>query len=128
MGKRILIIDDEYPTLAMFKLLLKALGWEVFTAGSGAQGMEIFRREKPPVVITDIKMAGMDGFGVLAAIREIEPDTSVIMITGHGDLDLEQKAKSMQAVAFLHKPVDRKALEDALEAAWASREQAPSPA
>ncbi|MDD4952379.1 MAG: response regulator, partial [Desulfovibrionaceae bacterium] len=81
MEKRILLIDDEQATLNMFRLMLMAYGYEVLTAENGEQGIEVFSREHPPLVLTDIKMPGMDGIEVLKRIKEADHSTEVIVIT-----------------------------------------------
>jgi len=115
--RKILVIDDEKPTLSMFRLFLEAWGYRVLTAENGAQGLDIFRNEKPDIVITDIKMPGMDGLTVLQHIIDIDPKAVVIVITGHGDTDLAQRALDSQAVEFIHKPIKKEALEAALKKA-----------
>ena len=112
--KKILIIDDEKPTLSMFRLLLEAYGYEVTAAENGDAGIEAFKRDRPAVVFTDIKMPGMDGLEVLKRIKEIDPKTPVIVMTGHGDSDLAQQSTDQDATAFVNKPIQRKALEKAL--------------
>ena len=114
---KILVIDDERPTLNMFRLFLNAYGHEVLTAENGASGLEIFRQEKPSIVFTDVKMPGMDGLEVVKKIREVEPEVQVIVITGHGDSDLAVQASHLQVAAFLNKPISRAALESALRQA-----------
>ena len=114
---KILVIDDEKPTLSMFRLFLEAWGYMVLTAENGAQGLDIFRNEKPDIVITDIKMPGIDGLTVLQHIIDIDPKAVVIVITGHGDTDLAQRALDSQAVEFIHKPIKKEALESALKKA-----------
>jgi anti-anti-sigma factor len=114
---KILIIDDEKPTLAMFNLTLSAYGYTVITAESGQEGIESFERERPPLVITDIKMPGMDGIEVLRRIKEIDPQTEVIIVTGHGDMDLAIKALNLDATDFINKPIQRQSLEQALKRA-----------
>jgi anti-anti-sigma factor len=111
---RILVIDDEMPTLKMFVLILNAMGHEVLTAESGEQGLEVLRAEQPPLVLTDIKMPGMDGIEVLQKIKEENQATEVIVITGHGDMDLAIKALNLDATDFINKPVRREALQGAL--------------
>ncbi|MFP4475969.1 MAG: response regulator [Desulfatibacillaceae bacterium] len=114
---KILVIDDEKATLSMFRLFLNALGYEVLLAENGASGIDIFLEEKPRIVLTDIKMPGMDGFAVLERIKEIDGETEVIMLTGHGDTDLARRAMNMSATGFIHKPVDKSMLEDVLKRA-----------
>ncbi|MGD8530918.1 MAG: response regulator, partial [Syntrophobacterales bacterium] len=86
--KRVLLIDDEEGIRKVMSISLKDAGYVVWTAESGEQGLEIFEREQPPLVLTDIKMPGMDGIGVLRRIKEMETDSEVIIITGHGEMEL----------------------------------------
>lgn len=115
--RKILVIDDEKPTLSMFQLFLKVYGFTVYTAENGEQGLKIFQKEHPSIVITDIKMPGMDGLEVLKRIKEINPATEVIIITGHGDVDLTIEAMHLSATDFINKPIQKKALDAALKRA-----------
>ncbi len=114
---KILVIDDEKPTLSMFRLFLAAYGYEVHTAGSGEEGLEIFNLIHPRIVFTDIRMPGIDGLEVLRRIRETDSDCQVIIITGHGDMDRALDALDMDASDFINKPVERQALNSALDRA-----------
>jgi len=116
MGK-ILVIDDEKPTLSMFRLFLDAYGYSVYTAENGTEGLAIFEKEKPEIVLTDIKMSGIDGLAVLQRIKEIAPKTAVIVITGHGDTALAEQAVALDAVDFINKPIKKEALDAALKKA-----------
>lgn len=117
MTRKVLIIDDEKPTLAMFELFLEAYGFEVLTAEKGEEGIEVFKAEHPSIVFTDIKMPGIDGFEVLKRIKTISPGAVVIVITGHGDKELANRALDLKATDFIHKPVQKEALDAALEKA-----------
>lgn len=66
--EKILVVDDEKATLSMLSLLLNAYGYTVLTAENGESGLEIFRNERPSIVLTDIKMPGMDGIEMLQKI------------------------------------------------------------
>jgi Response regulator containing CheY-like receiver domain and AraC-type DNA-binding domain len=114
MDKKILVIDDEQPTLNMFRLLLSAYGYETLTAGNGAEGVEVFERERPGIVLTDIKMPVMDGIEALKRIKELDPHAEVVVITGHGEVDLAIRALNLDATDFINKPVQRQALSQAL--------------
>ena len=116
MGK-ILVIDDEKATLGMFHLFLGAYGYKVFAAENGLEGLELFKKEKPPIVITDIKMPGMDGLELLRRIKSLDPATEVIVITGHGDIDLAVEALNFNATDFINKPIQKSALDSALRRA-----------
>ena len=113
--KTILIVDDETPTLEMLELFLGALGYSVLTANNQAEGFEIFERENPPIILTDIKMPGKDGLTFLEQVKSLRPQTEVIVITGHGDQALAQRAFDLKATEFLHKPLDTDVLEKILE-------------
>lgn len=115
--EKILVIDDEKPTLAMFRLTLSALGYVVLTAENGREGLSVFQQERPAVVLTDIKMPGMDGIEVLRRIKEMDSGTEVIVITGHGDMDLAIQALNLDATDFINKPIGIQALEQALKRA-----------
>jgi DNA-binding response OmpR family regulator len=111
---KILVIDDEKPTLSMFKLFLTAYGYEVITAENGEQGLALFKESLPEIVFTDIRMPGIDGLEVLRQIRGIHKSSQVIIITGHGDMEKALDALDLEASDFINKPVERKALNAAL--------------
>ncbi len=115
--EKILVIDDEVPTLDMLELFLTACGYTVLLAENEASGLEIFERQRPGIVLTDIKMPGKDGLSILKRIKELRPETEVIVITGHGDKDLAERAFELEASDFLHKPLDTAALNAALKKA-----------
>jgi anti-anti-sigma factor len=117
MNKRILVIDDEKPTLKIFRMLLSAYGYEVHTAENGQEGLAAFEAVRPDIVLTDIKMPIMDGIEVLKSIKRISPYAEVVVITGHGDIDLALQALQFDATDFINKPVRREVLEKALERA-----------
>ncbi|MFH2057452.1 MAG: response regulator [Pseudomonadota bacterium] len=114
---KILVIDDEKPTLSMFKLFLTAYGYEVFTAEDGEKGLAIFNEIAPEIVFTDIKMPGIDGLEVLKRIRQTGIPSQVIIITGHGDMEKAVEALDLDASDFINKPVERQALNAALSRA-----------
>jgi CheY-like chemotaxis protein/anti-anti-sigma regulatory factor len=114
---KILVIDDETATLTMFRLFLSAYGYQVWVAEDGESGLELARRHRPDIVFTDLKMPNMDGFGVLKELKRTAPDTEVIVITGHGDMDLIVQALNLDATDFINKPISRTALDAALRRA-----------
>jgi len=117
MMQKVLVIDDEQPTLKMFTLLLQAYGYEVLTAENGQEGLDLFKAERPSLVLTDIKMPIMDGIEVLKEIKKVDAHAEVIVITGHGDMDLAIQALNLDATDFINKPLQREALEQALSRA-----------
>ncbi len=115
--KKIILVDDEKDIRDVLEISLSDMGYHVFTAGNGKQALELFRKEMPSIVLTDIKMPGMDGIAVLRDIKNENPDTEVIMITGHGDTDLAIKSLKYEAIDFIAKPISDDALEIALKRA-----------
>jgi PAS domain S-box-containing protein len=117
MENKLLLVDDEEGIRKVLGLSLADSGYTVYTAENGEQALEIFRKETPPIVLTDIKMPGMDGIELLQKIKHENPDTEVIMITGHGDMELAIKSLKYQAVDFVTKPINDDVLEIALHRA-----------
>lgn len=115
--KKILLIDDEKPTLDMCGLPLGALGYDVLPVKNASEGVEIFQNERPQIVLTDIRMPGQDGFAILEQVKQIDPEAQVIVITGHGDEDLAGKAMEMGATDFINKPLGVDTLGEALKRA-----------
>ncbi len=115
--KKLLVIDDEASTRELLKMSLESDGYTVFVAEDGPKGLEIFARENPPVVLTDIKMPGMDGIEVLKRVKEQNPDSEVIVITGHGEMNLAIQALQLEASDFINKPISDEGLAVALRRA-----------
>jgi len=111
---KLLLIDDEPDILRVLSMSLKADGYQVVSAPNGAEGIAIFEKEKPDIVITDIKMPGMDGIEVLKRVKALNADTEVIIITGHGDIENAIEALKHGASDFINKPVRDEALAIAL--------------
>ena len=124
---KILVIDDEKPTLSMFRLFLTAYGYEVHTAEDGEKGLTLFHEIKPGIVFTDIKMPGLDGLEVLRRIRKSGIPSEVIVITGHGDMENAVEALDLDASDFINKPVERHALSSALSRAEKRRQMQKAP-
>ena len=114
---KILLIDDEPDIVRVLSISLKADGYDVIPAHSGIEGIEIFDKERPDIVLTDIKMPGMDGIEVLKKVKSIHPQSEVIIITGHGDIDNTIEALQYGASDFINKPVRDEALSIALKRA-----------
>ncbi len=111
----ILLIDDEADIRQIIGKHLKALGYRLYLAEGGAEGLDILRSENIDVVITDIKMPKTDGFQVLRQTKRISPGTEVVMITGHGDIEAAVQAMREGAFDFFTKPVKLRELRASLE-------------
>ena len=101
MKKTILLVDDEPDVREVLRLPLSDLGYRIREAETGKQAMEIFKVMQPCLVLTDIKMPGMDGIELLQKIKHENPETEVIMITGHGDTELAIRSLKNNATDFI---------------------------
>ncbi len=102
----ILVIDDQRSIRNTLKDILEYEKHSVALAENGMQGIEMFKKEQFDIVLTDIKMEGMDGIEVLTKIMEIRPDCPVIMISGHGNIDTAVETIKKGAYDFIEKPLD----------------------
>lgn len=117
MGERILLVDDEEGIRKVLGITLADIGYHVLSAENGEKALQLFRETSPPIVLTDIKMPGIDGIEVLQTIKAESPETEVIMITGHGDMQLAIQSLKYDATDFITKPINDDALEIALKRA-----------
>ena len=101
---KILVIDDEKPTLNMSRLLLGASGYNVVTAEGGVEGLEVFRREKPDIVITDMKMPGYHGLEILGRMIDSGMDIPVVVVSAFDQLEHEFVVTAYPRLKFLPKP------------------------
>jgi len=106
MKGRLFIVDDERGIVVALKGLFTKEGYEVETADSGEQALEKFKAGFFDVVITDLSMKGMDGLQLLKRIRELEPNTAVLMITAYGTQRIAVDAMKAGAEDYLPKPFD----------------------
>lgn len=115
--KSILLVDDEQDIRDVLSISLIDMGYTVLEAENGRSAIRIFEENSPGIVLTDIKMPGMDGIDILKKIKGLNPETQVIMITGHGDTRTAIKSLKYEAVDFITKPISQEALEIALNRA-----------
>lgn len=113
----LLLVDDEEGIRTVLALLLADMGCAVRTAASGAEALSMVRADPPAVVLTDVRMPGMDGIDLLRAVKAEFPGVEVLVLTGHGDMELAVSSLRFGAGDFLTKPVAPEALEVALDRA-----------
>jgi CheY-like chemotaxis protein len=104
---RVLLVDDEDRFVLNLAKLLRGRGFEVSTAFDGASGVAaVEKNEGVDVVLLDVKMPGMDGIETLKRIKEISPETEVLMLTGHANVETGIAAMREGALDYLMKPCD----------------------
>jgi two-component system, NtrC family, sensor kinase len=117
MKPKILLIDDEEGIRKLLGISLRDAGYPVSIAIDGERGMELFQEEAPEIILTDIKMPGLDGLEVLRRVKALNPDTEVIVITGHGEMEVAIQSLQLDASDFITKPIHDEALFVALRRA-----------
>src|SRR3990172_12110489 len=91
-GETILIVDDEESMRKSLADVMRDEGYDVVTASSGREGIDLLNETQPSLALLDIAMPGMDGIEVLRRFREMRPDMPVIMVTGHGTIETAVKS------------------------------------
>jgi two-component system response regulator HydG len=104
---RILVVDDEESNLRVLNRLLVKAGYTVSTASSGPEALDLLREERPELLLTDLKMPGMDGLELLRAARTVAPTTEVILMTAFGTVEIAVEAMREGAYDFITKPLNR---------------------
>jgi two-component system, NtrC family, response regulator AtoC len=107
---RVLVVDDEPRACSALQGLLRQQGYEVATADNAFRGLELLGELRPHVVLTDLRMPGLDGLAFLHSVRAAAPGTRIIVMTGFGSVDLAVDAMKRGADDFLEKPLDSQAL------------------
>ncbi|MCK4463262.1 MAG: response regulator [Candidatus Omnitrophica bacterium] len=103
---KILTVDDEIGIISFLYDFFVARDFEVLQATNGKEALNIIRKEKPPIVLLDIKLGrGMSGIDVLKEIRGIDKDIKVIMMTGVKDKDVTDEAMGLGATDYITKPL-----------------------
>jgi two-component system, NtrC family, response regulator HydG len=103
---RVLVIDDEQFHAETVAESLERVGYDCTLATSGGAGAKKIETEDFDVILTDLKMADMDGLAILRKVRQEHPEIAVVVITGHGDVKTAVEAMKQGAANFLQKPVN----------------------
>lgn len=114
---KILLIDDDPGLLRLISIRLNAAGYDVIPESSGEKALAHLSLHRPHVVVTDLRMNGMDGMAVFDAIHQRNPTLPVIILTAHGTIPDAVSATKRGVFGFLTKPFDSKALLDQIEKA-----------
>jgi len=118
---RVLIIDDDEMVLKALSIYLSGSGFLIMTTADGPQGITIYNREKPDVVILDIGLPSLDGLEVLKQIRRSDPNAKIIICSGYGSQKTIDEAMQNGAYAFLNKPFDVEAMIQLIASALRSK-------
>lgn len=103
--RKILVIDDEEPFRETIKLFLEDEHFNIITASSGEEGLSLFKKEQPDIVITDLKMPKMNGLEVLTHLKSLNPKVPIIILTAFDDVPLTIEAMKLGAFDIISKPI-----------------------
>ena len=102
---KVLVVDDEVALAETMAEALERSGYDVIVAHSGAEGLKILERQEPSIILTDLKMEGMDGLTLLKKAKQELADAEVVVVTGHGDVKTAVEAMRAGAANYVQKPV-----------------------
>ena len=122
-SRRLLIIDDEAIVGKRLQQVFGKLGFTVAVFEDAAQALEAFRQEPFDIVVTDLKMEGMDGIEVLNRVRQLHPSTRIIIITGYAQPETSEEAFKLGVFDFIPKPFRLEQLKEAIFKAVKELEQ-----
>jgi two-component system, response regulator YesN len=107
--KEILMVEDEAIIRKGLKVLLEEVigGFHVNEAKSGEEGVSLFHQRIPHLIITDIRMGGMDGLTFVSKVRQVSKDVPVIILSGHSDFEYARTAMRYGVTDYLLKPINR---------------------
>ena len=110
MAPLVLIVDDEKSNRESLGKIFEREGFRVELAASGAEALDVLRREQVPVVVTDLMMPGMGGEALLRAVKALSPETEVVLMTAYGTVETAVAAMKEGAYDFITKPLKRHAV------------------
>ena len=114
-GARILIVDDEAGIVEEVKSFFEEEGFQVHTADSAREGMQILSKVKPHILLLDMKLPDLSGISVLQMCKAVSPQTKVIVNTGYVDQNIIDEAERLGRDAFLQKPFDLMTLKEEVD-------------
>jgi CheY-like chemotaxis protein len=103
-NRRIMVVDDEEGIREVLSTALSGMGYEVVTASSGTQALNLFLRSSFALVLTDLEMPGMDGWNLASRIKDRSPDIPVVAMTGQPKEDVMERIKGNSFNAAIFKP------------------------
>ncbi len=105
-NRRILIVDDEEGIREVLRDFFEGEGFKVFEAAAGTDALEMTRENRFDVILTDLIMPGPDGLEVLEEVRNVSPETAVLILTGYPSSESIVKALDLGCDGYLSKPIN----------------------
>jgi two-component system response regulator AtoC len=114
-AQRVMVVDDEAKMQRVLEIMLKRMGHEVACAGTGEEALQALQATPADLVISDLRMPGMGGIGLLQALREQGNEVPIIIMTAHGTIESAVEAMKLGACDYIVRPFDVDALELAID-------------
>lgn len=111
---RILVVDDEIDVCDFVKNFFEERDYQVYTALNGNDAIRIVKKDKPELILLDVRMKGMDGIETLKKIREVDKKVKVVMVTAVVEQDIMDQASKLGASKYITKPLILEELESAV--------------
>jgi two-component system, response regulator RegA len=119
----ILLVDDDEVLRERLAQAMRARGYEVHTAGNGEEALREIQKDSPEMAVLDLRMPGMSGLELLKELKEQDPATRVLMLTGYGSIATAVEAVRQGAVGYLPKPADADEILAALNGTQTEKKQ-----
>jgi two-component system response regulator AtoC len=114
-AQRVMVVDDEAKMQRVLEIMLKRMGHEVACASTGEEALQALQATPADLVISDLRMPGMGGIGLLQALREQGNEVPIIIMTAHGTIESAVEAMKLGACDYIVRPFDVDALELAID-------------
>ncbi|MDY6863796.1 MAG: response regulator, partial [Thermodesulfobacteriota bacterium] len=111
----ILVVDDELSMRELLEIILTKEGYHVTTASNGKEALGLCKQNAFDIILTDIRMPKVDGFGILSQVKEISPESDVIMITAYGSMESAMESMKSGAQDYITKPFDVEEIKRAIK-------------
>lgn len=118
MGMRVLVVDDDEGVTNLLRSVLSYDGFSVDIAHDGADALAQVTAMAYDLMLSDLRMAGMDGLALIRAIRAIRPDLPVLLVTGYATEEVRQAAREAGALGVIEKPFNLLQLRSTVRAVW----------
>lgn len=103
---KLMIVDDQYGIRILLSEVFQKEGYRTFQVSNGQQALEITKKNRPDIVLLDMKIPGMDGLEILRELKQLDSQVRVILMTAYGEFDLIREALDLGAIAHFAKPFD----------------------
>ncbi|MBS3899801.1 MAG: response regulator [Dethiobacter sp.] len=106
MHRKIMVVDDRWGIRKLLSEVLQGVGYQVVTASSGKEALELMKEHTVDLILLDMKMSGMDGLETLTLLKKVRPQTVVLIMTAYEEVEGLKEASRRGAAGYISKPFD----------------------